>query len=201
MTVRLADEAEIPRVAATLGDAFEDGPVLVHAVPDAAARARIGPAHLLPVVRLAFLAGEVWRTGDFAGVACWFPPGRHDVSAEEWAGVGGDRLPELLGPEAAARAERVFGHLNARRHALAVPDHWYLSLLGVARSRQGQGLGSTVIAPRLAACDEAGEHCFLETLEPRNVPFYERHGFEVIEAETEPSSGLPYWLFLRPPRR
>ncbi|HVF05384.1 MAG TPA: GNAT family N-acetyltransferase [Frankiaceae bacterium] len=198
MTVRVA-EVELPRAAAVLGDAFHDDPLLVHTLPDAAERARLAAAHFLPIARLAFQTGEVWRSDDFGAVACWVPPGRHDATAEEWAASGMDRMPEILGDDACARIDAVFAHLTARRAALGVPGHWYLSLLGVARAAQGRGLGGAVVAPRLRACDDAGEWCFLETLGPRNVPFYERHGFAVVEADTAPGSGLPYWLFLRPP--
>jgi GNAT superfamily N-acetyltransferase len=191
--------ADLPRAAAVLGAAFQPDPLLRYTLPDDAERRRLAPAHFLPVVTLAHTVGEVWQAGDLGAVACWLPPGHHDPSPDEVAASGLDRMAELIGAEPAARIDGVFAFLAQRRRALAVPDHWYLALLGVDPARQGGGLGGAVIAPRLAACDEAGEPCFLETLEARNVPFYERHGFAVIETGVEPVSGLPYWLFLRQP--
>lgn len=196
MTARVDD---LPRAAEVIGDAFQDDPLLVYTLPGDAERRRLAPAHFLPVVRLAHLTGEVVQTGDYGAVACWLPPGRHDPWPEDAAAAGLDRMAELIGAEPTERIDGVFAFLAERRRALAVPDHWYLALIGVARDRQGTGLGGAVVAPRLAACDAAGEWCFLETLGPRNVPFYERHGFDLVEAGVEPASGLPYWLFLRPP--
>lgn len=194
-------EADLPRAAATLGDAFHLDPLLVHMLPDDAERAALAAGHFLPIARLAWQVGEVWQAGGFGAVACWVPPGHHDATPEELAASGIDRMPELVGAAAAARIDGVIGFLAERRLALGVPDHWYLSLLGVARSRQGQGVGSAVVAPRLAACDAAGEWAFLETLNERNVAFYEKQGFALVDAGTDPVSGLPYWMFLREPRR
>lgn len=194
MTRRLRED-ELPLAAQVLGDAFHDDPLLAYAIPDGEERRRLAPAHFLPVARLAYRIGEVWWTGE--SVACWLPPGHHDATPEEAAAAGLDRMAEYVGADVAERLGAVFAHLAARRHALDVPEHWYLALLGVRRDRQGGGLGSAVVAPRLAAADAVGEWCFLETLAERNVPFYERHGFDMIEAAVEPSSGLRYWMFLR----
>jgi hypothetical protein len=35
----------------------------------------------------------------------------------------------------------------------------------------------------------------LWTMQPHNVPFYQRCGFAVVADNVEPSSGLRYWIF------
>ena len=58
--------------------------------------------------------------------------------------------------------------------------HWYLPWLAVDPARQGHGLGAARswrnASPEL---DADGMPAYLETPNPRTVPFYERHGFEV----------------------
>ncbi|HEV2889219.1 MAG TPA: GNAT family N-acetyltransferase [Frankiaceae bacterium] len=198
MTVVRLGEADLARAAEVVGDGFFADPLLAYAIPDDDDRRTLAPAHFLPVARLAFQVGEVWWDGD--AVACWLPPGHHDATEDEAVAAGLDRMADHVGAEPAARLDGVFDHLRERRLALGVPDHWYLALLGVRTSAQGRGLGGAVIAPRLALADEAGEWCFLETLGERNVPFYERHGFDLVESGVEPGSGLPYWMLLRRPR-
>ena len=39
----------------------------------------------------------------------------------------------------------------------------------------------------------------LETAQPKNVPFYQKHGFDVIVDTIDPTSGLRLWTFLRKP--
>ena len=53
-------------------------------------------------------------------------------------------------------------------------------MIGVDPSRQGQGLGSALLKAGLQRCDEEGLPAYLESSSPKNVPLYERHGFEVI---------------------
>jgi ribosomal protein S18 acetylase RimI-like enzyme len=68
--------------------------------------------------------------------------------------------------------------------------HWYLPLLGVDPTRQGQGVGSALLQHATARCDQAGQLAYLESSNPANVPLYERHGFEIvgqIQAGTSPT--------------
>jgi ribosomal protein S18 acetylase RimI-like enzyme len=58
--------------------------------------------------------------------------------------------------------------------------HWYMPMIGVDPSRQGQGYGSALLKAALKHCDADGLPAYLESSSPRNVPLYERHGFEVI---------------------
>ena len=55
--------------------------------------------------------------------------------------------------------------------------HWYLNVVSTLPSRQGQGLGSAVLAPVLDDADDNGWPCYLESSNPRNVSLYLRHGF------------------------
>ncbi len=58
--------------------------------------------------------------------------------------------------------------------------HWYLATLGTAVEQQGKGVGGALLRPVLEHCDAEGLPCYLESSKERNVPFYRRHGFEVV---------------------
>jgi ribosomal protein S18 acetylase RimI-like enzyme len=58
--------------------------------------------------------------------------------------------------------------------------HWYLPWFGVDASLQGRGLGGELMKHCLRIVDEDHLLAYLEDTNPRNVPFYERHGFEVV---------------------
>lgn len=53
---------------------------------------------------------------------------------------------------------------------------------------QGEGIGSTLLNATLAHLrdTELSGTISLETAEPRNIPFYERHGFAVKERIEHP---------------
>ena len=59
--------------------------------------------------------------------------------------------------------------------------HWYLASLGTAVDQQGKGMGGALMRPVLEHCDAEGIPCYLESSKERNLPFYRRHGFEVVE--------------------
>ena len=130
----------------------------------------------------AFALGTAQHLDDFRGTALWLPPG---VAPDEHVLV--PILEETIAPERLGDAFGVFEQMGA--YHPSVP-HWYLPLLGVDPLHQNQGLGSALIEPFLGAFDRDGAVAYLEASNPRNVPFYERHGFEVsgeIQAGDSPS--------------
>ncbi len=77
--------------------------------------------------------------------------------------------------------------------------HWYLATLGHRRDRQGKGVGCADAArPRPLRC--RGLPGYLESSKERNIPFYRRHGFEVVEEVPLPGDGPPIWTMWREPR-
>jgi ribosomal protein S18 acetylase RimI-like enzyme len=77
--------------------------------------------------------------------------------------------------------------------------HWYLWGLAVKPSRQGQGIGGMLMQPVLARADADRLPCYLETMNEKNVPFYERYGFRVMSDGAVPRHGLRIWAMLREP--
>ena len=76
--------------------------------------------------------------------------------------------------------------------------HYYLEYIGVEPAYQGKGFGSILMEHLVEKADLAGVGCYLENAYPRNVPFYQRFGFQVMQ-ERE-IIGLPAWLMWREPR-
>jgi GNAT superfamily N-acetyltransferase len=134
-------------------------------------------------------AGTLDSDNAGSGAALWFPPG-----AELPAELG----ERLLGSVPAARQADAADFLEAMTEAHPVEPHWYLALVGVDPGRQGQGIGSRLLATRLTRCDHENLPAYLEASSPRNRALYARHGFEVVG---EISAGdVPVWPMWRPAR-
>jgi len=118
----------------------------------------------------ALAAGTAYAAGREAA-ALWLAPGVRSDSQAIFALVMETVAPERL----AVLAE--LGELMGRHHP--EEPHWYLSMIGVDPSRQGQGLGAALLKEGLKRCDAEGLPAYLESSSPKNVPLYERHGFEV----------------------
>jgi GNAT superfamily N-acetyltransferase len=90
--------------------------------------------------------------------------------------------------------------LLGRMEARHLPEpHHYFPAIGVAPASQGQGLGTRLMQPTLAGCDETGLPAYLEASCERNARLYGRLGFELI-AELDYGGREPLRLMVRPPR-
>jgi ribosomal protein S18 acetylase RimI-like enzyme len=76
---------------------------------------------------------------------------------------------------------------------------WYLPWFGVDCAQQGVGLGSELMEHCLQIVDREHLPAYLDSTNPRNVPFYERHGFTVT-AESRAGSSPPIISMLRDSR-
>jgi GNAT superfamily N-acetyltransferase len=79
------------------------------------------------------------------------------------------------------------------------PPHFYLALLGTEPSAQGKGLGSAVLGAVLEQCDSDRVGAYLESSKERNIDFYARHGFRVLD-EIRLLRGPSMWRMWRDPR-
>jgi ribosomal protein S18 acetylase RimI-like enzyme len=116
--------------------------------------------------------GTAWLTADGAGAALWLPP-----NAEPDFAPVGPMMEQTVTPEHMAGVGALMAQVQAAHPAF---PHWYLAVLGVDPHRQSEGLGAQLMKAALARVDAEGLPAYLESSNQRNVPFYERHGFEVI---------------------
>lgn len=181
--------------------AFQDDDLFVWVEPDPERRA----AFLVP-----FMTALTRRSRRFAvalatapaleGISLWKGPDLRELSSEQLATSGLDRIDEWLTPEALARFDAVFAPIETALAADVPEPCWYLGALAVEPGRQGRGLGSRLMAPILARADREGLAVTLETAKARNLPLYRRHGFEVLRELPPPAAGGPtVWTMRRLP--
>lgn len=191
----------IAQAGELIADSFFHDAIMTYMFPDEAERARYSPAHFTPLVRYGALFGEVYTTADRVdGVAVWLPPTATTMSEAQSQAAGLDQVPLLVGAEPWARFTTIMEYLEAYHHQDAPTPHWYLLLLAVAPTAQNRGIGRALLQPILDRADREGTPCYLETVIPRNLPFYQRHGFRIITAGLEPQSNTPFWTLRRDPQ-
>ena len=180
-----------------LARAFFDDPVASWAWrPD---RLRPKALERFQATRLRQLIGEeeVWTTAELNCAALWAPPGRWHMSLRETAMLG----PSFLHPRLLARMPLVaLGWEKLERGHPRTPPHFYLAVLGTAPEAQGRGLGSAVLGGVLEQCDRDDVGAYLESSKERNIDFYARHGFRVLE-EIRLLRGPSMWKMWRDPVR
>lgn len=189
-------EADVPRAADLVARAFDTDPLLVHTLPDAAQRARLGPVHMEPVVRMCCRHGACWRTSDWDAVAAWMPPGSWPPDPEWVEQCGFEQATSAVGPDAMARFNAVYALTNDFHDHVPQP-YWLLNIVATEPERRGRGAASAVLAPALERAAQERCACYLETFEEQNLGFYERHGFEVLCSACDDASGIRCWGMLR----
>lgn len=194
--MRRATSADVPALAAMLARAFFDDPVASWAWrPD---RLRLRALERFQAERLRQLlpGEEVWTNDELTCAAMWAPPGRWHSSLRETAAL----VPAFGHPLLFARMPLVaLGWEKLERAHPHAPAHMYLALLGTEPDAQGRGLGSAVMAPVLEQCDGDCVGAYLESSKERNIDFYARHGFRVLD-EIQLLRGPTMWKMWRDPR-
>jgi ribosomal protein S18 acetylase RimI-like enzyme len=191
LTIEPVAKTDQPRVIATLVSAFIADPVERWLYPQSFEYLTQFPAFVGAFGGEAFENKTVWSLDEFAAVAMWLPPG---------AEADGDAIVAALSESVSAHKHAdTFAVLGQMDAAHPKDPHWYLPWLGVDCARQGAGLGSDLLQQCLVRVDADHSPAFLETPNPRTVPFYERHGFRVISV-SQAGACPPVTSMLRPAR-
>jgi ribosomal protein S18 acetylase RimI-like enzyme len=194
-------EALLDEAADIQARAFYDDPLFAFVFPDARER-RARLAWLMRMgVAYGCKYGHVDTTAEtMLGHAVWLPPGNTHMDEARLAEAGFVNPEAHMGADALERFAAFMAQIGPIHERLMPEPHWYLMILGVDPRHQGQRVGSMLIQSMLAHADAQQLRCYLETAKPRNVPFYQKHGFEVVE-EAEIVGGGPHvWLMVRAAR-
>jgi ribosomal protein S18 acetylase RimI-like enzyme len=160
--------------AAVLGQAFTSDPVFGWLLQGHGQLER-----RLTSVFGAFAAGalrkpdaQVLVTAEQTAASIWLPPGGWRTPTREVLRHG-PQLVRAFGPSV-VRALSLLTRVE--KHHPEEP-HWYLEAIGTIASARGKGVGPKVLVPLLERCDDTRSPAYLESSNPRNIGFYERHGF------------------------
>lgn len=194
--VRRATAADVPAATASMASAFGVDPVVRWLSGQAHTEARMRPfwkALVRESVRPSDHLSFVWRDGQ--GAAIWRDVDRWKVRPAEVV-----RTTPLMLAALRFRLPTALRFLAGMEEAHPTEPHVYLEFIGTHADRQGQGGGSALLAPMLRRCDERGTAAYLESSNPRNVPFYARHGFAERPALTPVKGGPTVTPMWREPR-
>ena len=191
-------ESALDEAGAIQARAFFDDPLFAFVFPDEGER-RTGLPWLMRMgVTYGWMFGLVDTTaGPMLGHAVWLPPGETHVADGRLADAGFVDPERHMSPGALARFGAFLEQVSPVHDRLVPEPHWYLMILGVDPPHQGQRVGSALIQSMLVRADAEEARCYLETSKERNVPFYQKHGFEV-GGEIEIAGGGPHvWIMVR----
>jgi ribosomal protein S18 acetylase RimI-like enzyme len=190
LEVRPATMEDEKKVIHVITLAFSTDPVVRWALPDPTTYLSVMPGLAQAFGGNGFAPGTVDMVEGGTAAAMWLPPGVHPdyerMTAITEQHVPADRLDDM---------NRVFEQM-ATYHPQE--SCWYLPLIGVDPLLQGRGLGSALLRYATMRCDADGVLAYLESSNPRNIPLYERHGFEAMGSIQSGSSPTMVPMLRRP---
>jgi ribosomal protein S18 acetylase RimI-like enzyme len=193
-SVRVVTPDDFDALGGVLGRAYADDPVWtwVYPQPDRGRRLARMFRSLLRGTRdrgATVLTDQATR-----GAAIW------QRSDDRSLGVLGNLRMGTAMVASGARIRRGQAVMRAIERQHPKEPHWYLAVLGTDPAHQGEGIGSALVRHVLDDPANTGEPAYLETETPANVPFYQRHGFEVVGEVDVPGGGPHLWLMWRNPQ-
>lgn len=189
--IRTATPSDEAAIAAVLLLAFSTDPATRWTWPEPQQYLEHFPKFIKALGGNAFAHDSAYYVEGYAGAALWLPPGL-DADAET--------LSDLMQRTASASAKQdVLAVVEQMGRYHPQEPHWYLPFIGVDPARQGRGNGAALMEHALIPCDRDGTPAYLESSNPRNLPLYERHGFELL-GTIQSGASPPIFPMLRKPR-
>ena len=196
--VRVAEQRDVPRIAATLTVALADSRWTRWALPDDGRMQRLTRLHELDAGHRGVSTRTAWVTEDVDAVAVWEPPPGAEGTAPlpDDVRAAMDRELPYLSAERISAVRDTAALVAAARPA---EPHWWLAHLGVRPSARRRGLAAAVLAPALLRCDADGVPAAAAVYSWANVRFLRGFGFEATGELRTADDELPLWVVVRRP--
>lgn len=194
VTIRRVDHEEIGASAKSLASAFYDDPVCRFAWPNDGKRLRRAERSFASQLHILWSRREVDTDPDLVSVAVWARPDEWELPSKAVARF------LLTAARTHVRTAALLAYLRTGGLHPAEP-HWYLEFLGTVPEKQGGGLGGHVLAAGLDRADEEGLPVWTWSSNARNLTFYQRHGFVVLDELPFAPGGPAIYPIRREPRQ
>lgn len=133
-------------------------------------------------------SSSVYTSEELQSVAVWSSCGFDLTSMEKlWLGL---RLLRAVGLRRLMRMTKI---LDAFKECHPDKPHLTLMWLGTVPGVQSKGLGSSLMREMTRELDEKQKVGYLISSNLRNVPFYQRHGFSIVQ---QPIPNIPGGIVL-----
>ena len=138
----------------------------------------------------AFAHGSAYYIDGYVAAALWLPPNIHP-NEDTLINILQNTVSEQIQKDAFSVFEQM-----GRYHPSE--PHWYLLIMGVDPHQEGKGFGSALLQYALIQIDRDSKLAYLESSNRRNIPLYERYGFELLGTIQEGTSPSIFPMLRRP---
>lgn len=174
--MRKATASDIPHLVDVLTRAFEGNKSVNYVVKPGTGRDARVKRLMEYSINKCFASGEVWVSDDNHACALILFTDKQKTTLQSLVGniklaltvIGISRLKAVLKRDSLIKANHPKGEFA------------YLFFLAVDPTVQGRGAGSALMKEVIVECDKRSRPLYLETSVERNLPFYQKLGFEIF---------------------
>ncbi|TVP60521.1 MAG: N-acetyltransferase [Nodularia sp. (in: Bacteria)] len=172
-------ETIIQTTASVLAQGFADDPMLAFVFPDSNTRVEALTNWFQLFVRDGCNRGTVTLASTDQGAIIWYPADVQifDHNFDELFSKLAVVIEKFGGLEAVSRFEQLAKAVVSTEPEVPHCEVFWLALLPESR---GQGVGGSLLKPVLEYADANQVGCYLVSSTPRNISFYEKHGFRQL---------------------
>ena len=182
--------------AAVLTRAFYDDPYYGYIMPNPNKSREQIHWWMKLLLKYTLKYGDIYYTDDHKAIAMWLGPEKPVVDDIKILSMGLILYPFKIGLRNFMRLLDIDGQWK-KEHKKLDKRHYYLMIIGVEPEFQQKGIGSRLMQVGLKKADDEKLECFLETVTPEDVRFYEKHNFKVIYNKAF-AENQQFWLMKRP---
>ena len=200
MEIVKLDPHQIQKAADIVSASFYDYPMFALYFPDPKRRTRNLPWYFKNVLKCALRYGEVYTTPEISGVIFTLPPGHTKISTREYIQNGFFLTPFRMGYRNYQQSQECEDFV-AKTHEDLMKNrpHIYLWGLAIDPGQKRKGIGTALMQPVLAKATAQKMPIYLETHDEKNVPYYQKFGFNLIKTTNLPKHELPIWCMVWEP--
>lgn len=195
MTIREYRPEDFDKVLAVMCDAFSKDRLYEYFIEDPAQRQKFLNTFMRFRLKFGVKKGKVFVTDDVEGAIILIKPNQ-SMSMVDLIRYGG--MKAMLSCSSAQRkrimAFNTFADAQAAQHMKQ--PYWHISPMCVSSQKQGQGYGSALLDHGLHFITSEPYPCYLETQDPKNILFYQAHGFQALSDVPVPDSDLRNYSML-----
>lgn len=126
-----------------------------------------------------------------------FPPQLKAVPTIPFMQNGGIGLCRYFGLNLYIRSLNYENNCQEVKSRYTTPDTWYCMCFVVVPALQGQGVGSQLIRPTLEIFERNHIPLYLETHKAINVEIYKHYGFEIVDCNPIPKTGIMQYSMIK----
>lgn len=188
----------IKPAAETLSSAFEDFPLFTFLLPEKIKRKEKLMVAFEGFERYGLKYGYIQASSlNFEGIAIWLNSEIMKMTLISYIRCGFFKFMRKVGLKVTMRYLKFLDYATELHEKHMPEPHWYLAFLGVHPDYQRKGYGTSLMDEMLKYSESNNWPYYLETAVEKNIDFYRKFGFKLVETGRVPESDVNHYCMVR----